>query len=47
MRGHRCQRLFYLDMADEDEEAATEGAPVADSDTPVISLLAMTTMWKA
>jgi hypothetical protein len=47
MRGHRYQRLFYLDVADEDEEAATKGAPVADSDMPVISLLTMTSMWKA
>ena len=42
VRGHRCQRLFYLEVADDDKEDTVEGAPVPNSDTPIISLLAMT-----
>ncbi|WVZ63184.1 hypothetical protein U9M48_012838 [Paspalum notatum var. saurae] len=47
VRGHRCQRLFYLEVVDED--VTTDDTAPATSDeeeAPVISLLAMTGLHK-
>ncbi|WVZ94364.1 hypothetical protein U9M48_040263 [Paspalum notatum var. saurae] len=47
LQRHRCQRLFYLEVADEDI-TAEEAAPATsdDDEAPVISLLAMAGLHK-
>jgi len=42
VRGHKCPRLFYLEVADFDEEAPADDNPSADEQPPLISLHAVT-----
>jgi len=42
VRGHKCPRLFYLEVADFDEEAPADDNPSADKQPPLISLHAVT-----
>lgn len=40
--GHKCPRLFYLEVADFDEEAPADDNPSAEEQPPLISLHAIT-----
>lgn len=42
VRGHHCQRLFYIDVSDDD---GTDNTPTEPNQAPTVSLHALTGIW--
>lgn len=42
IRGHRCQRLFYIDVSDDDDDDGPDDTPAEPNQAPTVSLHALT-----